>query len=46
VSLDECATAVRQLPNGELEVHPRTPHPFEKAPVDRIANSLLEFFTR
>ena len=46
VSLDECATAVRQLRNGELEVHPRTPHPFEKAPVDRIASSLLEFFSR
>ena len=46
VSLDECAAAVRQLPNGELEVHPRTPHPFEKAPIDRITRSLVEFLTR
>ena len=45
VTIDECAAAVRQLPNGELEVHPRTPHPFEKAPVDRIARSLLEFLS-
>ena len=44
VTLDECAVAARQLPNGELEVHPRTPHPFEKSPVDRIASSLLQFF--
>ena len=43
VSMDECAIAVRRLANGELEVHPRTPHPFEKAPVDRIARSVLEF---
>jgi pimeloyl-ACP methyl ester carboxylesterase len=44
VTLDECAAAVRQLANGELEVHPRTPHPFEKAPIDRIGASLAEFF--
>jgi pimeloyl-ACP methyl ester carboxylesterase len=43
VSIDESAAAVRRLANGELEVHPRTPHAFEKAPVDRIARSLLEF---
>jgi pimeloyl-ACP methyl ester carboxylesterase len=44
VTLDECIAAVRQLANGELEVYPRTPHPFEKAPIDRIAASLVEFF--
>jgi pimeloyl-ACP methyl ester carboxylesterase len=43
VSIDESAAAVRKLPQGELEVHPRTPHPFEKAPLDRIARSLDEF---
>lgn len=43
VSIDECAAAVRRISTGELEVHPRTPHPFEKAPVDRIARSLSEF---
>jgi pimeloyl-ACP methyl ester carboxylesterase len=43
VSVEECAGAVRHLPNGELEVHPRTPHPFEKAPTGRIARSIVEF---
>jgi pimeloyl-ACP methyl ester carboxylesterase len=43
VSIDESAAAARQLPQGELEVHPRTPHPFEKAPLDRIARSIDEF---
>ncbi len=45
VTLDECIAAVRQLANGELEVHPRTPHAFEKASIDRIAASLVEFFS-
>ena len=43
VSIDESAAAVRKLPHGELEVHPRTSHPFEKAPLDRIARSIEEF---
>lgn len=43
VSIDESASAARQLPQGELEVHPRTPHPFEKAPLDRIVHSISEF---
>lgn len=44
VSIGECADAVRALRNGQLEVHPATPHPFEKAPIVRIARSLTEFF--
>lgn len=44
VSIEESAAAVRQMTNGELEVHPRTPHPFEKAPLERLARSLAEFF--
>ena len=44
VTLEECAAAVRQLASGELEVHPRTPHPFEKVSLDRLARSLEEFF--
>jgi pimeloyl-ACP methyl ester carboxylesterase len=44
VGIDECAEALRLLKNGELEVHPRTPHPFEKVPLDRVATSLSEFF--
>ena len=44
VTIDECTAAVRRIPNGELEVHPRTAHPFKKAPVERLARSLSEFF--
>ena len=44
VTIDECVSAVRQLPQGELEVFPRTPHPFEKVPIERLAYSLSEFF--
>ena len=43
VSIDESAVAVRKLPRGELEVHPRTPHAFEKARVERVARSVAEF---
>ena len=38
------AEATEETASGELEVHPRTPHPFEKAPLDRIARSVGEFF--
>ena len=44
VTLEECVAAVRQLAGGELEVHPRTQHPFEKVSLDRLARSLEEFF--
>jgi len=44
VTIDECVAAARRIPNGELEVLPRTPHPFEKAPIERVAHSLAEFF--
>jgi pimeloyl-ACP methyl ester carboxylesterase len=43
VTIDECVAAARRIPNGELEVYPRTPHPFEKAPIERLARSLFEF---
>jgi pimeloyl-ACP methyl ester carboxylesterase len=45
VSIDECIAAVRRLAAGELEVHPRTPHPFEKAPIERLARSLVDFLS-
>ena len=44
VTLEECVAAMRRMPSGELEVHPRTPHPFEKVSIDRLARSLEEFF--
>jgi hypothetical protein len=34
---------VRLLAEGELEVLPRTPHPLEKVPTERLARSIVEF---
>ena len=44
VSVEESLTAAKALPQGQLEVLPLTPHPFEKAPFARIASSLTEFW--
>jgi len=42
VSVEESLAASRAVQRGELEVHPGTPHPFEKAPMDRIARTVME----
>jgi pimeloyl-ACP methyl ester carboxylesterase len=44
VSLAESVEIYRALPNGEMEVLPATPHPFEKVPLTRLAFTLVEFF--
>jgi pimeloyl-ACP methyl ester carboxylesterase len=46
VDVDESAEAYRALPAGELEVLPGTPHPFEKAPLARLAQTFAEFYAR
>jgi pimeloyl-ACP methyl ester carboxylesterase len=43
VTVEESAEVARLVRNGELEVLPRTPHPFEKAPLERVARSVTEF---
>jgi pimeloyl-ACP methyl ester carboxylesterase len=43
VGVDESAAVVRLLAEGELEVLPRTPHPLEKVPTERLARSIVEF---
>lgn len=43
VSVEESAQVRHWLPNGELEVLPRTPHPFERASLERVAMSVREF---
>ena len=46
VTLDECATAVRALPQGELAVLPRTGHPLEHADPMRVAREVAELHAR
>jgi pimeloyl-ACP methyl ester carboxylesterase len=46
VTLDECATAVRTLPRGELAVLPGTGHPLEHADPTRLARELAEVHAR
>jgi len=43
VSLAECLAAYRGLEKGELEVFPRTAHPWESVSSDRVARSIEEF---
>lgn len=44
VSIEETLAIFHALPHGELEVLPRTAHPFEKASPTRLAQILHEFF--
>lgn len=41
--IEACASVARELPNGELVVFPRTPHPIERAPLDELARSITSF---
>jgi pimeloyl-ACP methyl ester carboxylesterase len=44
VGPEESAGVYRLLRNGELQVFPATPHPFEKVSMPMIAASIREFF--
>jgi pimeloyl-ACP methyl ester carboxylesterase len=44
VSVEESAGAARVLPQGELAVLPRTPHPIEQVDPARLAGLLDDFF--
>jgi pimeloyl-ACP methyl ester carboxylesterase len=44
VTVEESLSASRALPAGELEVLPRTAHPFEKVSLPRLAQALQDFF--
>jgi pimeloyl-ACP methyl ester carboxylesterase len=44
VSLSESVTIYQALAQGQFEVLPNTPHPFEKVSSERLAVSLREFF--
>ncbi len=45
VTVEETAGAYRALPNGELAVLPRTPHPLEQVDTGRLVAALGEFLT-
>lgn len=45
VSVEESLAAYCALPNGEFQVLPNTPHPFEKVSPPLLANAIREFFT-
>jgi pimeloyl-ACP methyl ester carboxylesterase len=44
VSLEESIRVYRLLENAEFQVFPGTPHPLEKAPVDKLAEAIIDFF--
>ena len=43
VTVDECVAAYRALPNAQLQVFPRTPHPLERANPEWLAKAIREF---
>jgi pimeloyl-ACP methyl ester carboxylesterase len=43
VALGELRDAIGQLPRGSAEVFPDTPHPLERAPMERLARAIAEF---
>jgi len=44
VTVEETLAAARSSKTAELEVLPGTGHPFERVALDRLANSITEFF--
>lgn len=43
VSIEETASAVKHIPNGELAVLPNTPHPFEQVRPAMVASLIQDF---
>jgi hypothetical protein len=44
VTVEETAAVSRLMPNAELAVLPRTPHPLEQVSLDRLVPLLADFF--
>lgn len=44
VSIEESVAVYRSLPEGELQIFPKTPHPLEKIPLSNLVHSLVDFF--
>lgn len=45
VTLEESIRIYRLLEKGEFQVFPKTPHPIEKAPVQKLAEAIIDFFS-
>ena len=45
VTMEETLEVFRMLPNGQLQIFPCTPHPFEKVPLKPLAEAIISFFT-
>lgn len=43
VSLDETVNVYSALPNGQLQIYPSTPHPYEKMNTQKLALDLKQF---
>ena len=44
VTFEESIRIYRLLLKGEFQVFPNTPHPLEKAPVQKLADAIIDFF--
>ena len=44
VTLEESIRIYRLLENGELQVFPQTSHPLERAPIEKLAEAIINFF--
>ena len=44
VNIEESVQVYRSLPQGELQIFPKTPHPLEKVPVSYLVSSMVGFF--
>jgi pimeloyl-ACP methyl ester carboxylesterase len=45
VTIRESTHAVKSLPHAQAQILTDTPHPFERVPHARLAQSLIEFFS-
>ncbi|NWG02628.1 MAG: alpha/beta fold hydrolase [Syntrophaceae bacterium] len=45
VSLEESIEAYHSLPQGELQIFPKTPHPLEKVPLSNLVYAIVDFFS-
>jgi pimeloyl-ACP methyl ester carboxylesterase len=45
VTLEESIRVYRLLKKGEFQVFPNTPHPLEQAPIQKLAEAIIDYFS-